>query len=55
LELINLLSKGLSFLVFVWEALQDMTLMIPGVCAFVSLLKDFYFINMLNLKVLNHF
>ncbi|CAA2959917.1 calcium-transporting ATPase 2, plasma membrane-type [Olea europaea subsp. europaea] len=29
-------SKG--FLVFVWEALQDMTLMILGVCAFVSLI-----------------
>ena len=27
-----------SFWVFVWEALQDMTLMILGVCAFVSLL-----------------
>ena len=31
-------SEGRSFLVFVWEALQDMTLMILGVCAFVSLL-----------------
>ena len=30
-------SEGRSFLVFVWEALQDMTLMILGVCAFVSL------------------
>ncbi|XP_010679631.2 calcium-transporting ATPase 2, plasma membrane-type [Beta vulgaris subsp. vulgaris] len=27
-----------SFWVFVWEALQDMTLMILGVCAFVSLI-----------------
>ena len=27
-----------SFLVFVWEALQDMTLMILAVCAFVSLI-----------------
>ena len=31
-------SEGRSFLVFVWEALQDMTFMILGVCAFVSLL-----------------
>nr|POF25617.1 calcium-transporting atpase 2, plasma membrane-type [Quercus suber] len=31
-------SEGRSFLLFVWEALQDMTLMILGVCAFVSLL-----------------
>ncbi|KAK7853505.1 calcium-transporting atpase 2 [Quercus suber] len=31
-------SEGGVFLVFVWEALQDMTLMILGVCAFVSLL-----------------
>ncbi|KAB1214903.1 Calcium-transporting ATPase 2, plasma membrane-type [Morella rubra] len=31
-------SKGRSFWVFVWEALQDMTLMILGVCAFVSLI-----------------
>ncbi|KAG7993450.1 hypothetical protein I3843_01G005400 [Carya illinoinensis] len=31
-------SEGRSFLVFVWEALQDMTLMILGVCAFVSLI-----------------
>ncbi|XP_057531642.1 calcium-transporting ATPase 10, plasma membrane-type isoform X2 [Amaranthus tricolor] len=30
-------SPPKSFLVFVWEALQDMTLMILGVCAFVSL------------------
>ncbi|KAK6923960.1 hypothetical protein RJ641_010160 [Dillenia turbinata] len=27
-----------SFFVFVWEALQDMTLMILGICAFVSLI-----------------
>ncbi|KAE7999720.1 hypothetical protein FH972_004125 [Carpinus fangiana] len=31
-------SVGRSFWVFVWEALQDMTLMILGVCAFVSLI-----------------
>ncbi|ONK75913.1 uncharacterized protein A4U43_C03F21880 [Asparagus officinalis] len=31
-------SKVRSFWVFVWEALQDMTLMILAVCAFVSLL-----------------
>ncbi|KAF7828621.1 calcium-transporting ATPase 2, plasma membrane-type-like [Senna tora] len=31
-------SKARSFWVFVWEALQDMTLMILGVCAFVSLI-----------------
>eukprot|EP00262_Sarcandra_glabra_P022347 TRINITY_DN9885_c0_g1_i1.p1 TRINITY_DN9885_c0_g1~~TRINITY_DN9885_c0_g1_i1.p1 ORF type:complete len:1019 (+),score=199.02 TRINITY_DN9885_c0_g1_i1:407-3463(+) len=31
-------SKARGFWVFVWEALQDMTLMILGVCAFVSLL-----------------
>ncbi|KAF4375134.1 hypothetical protein F8388_017280 [Cannabis sativa] len=31
-------SQTRSFLVFVWEALQDMTLMILGVCAFVSLI-----------------
>lgn len=31
-------SPSRSFWVFVWEALQDMTLMILGVCAFVSLL-----------------
>ncbi|KAJ6841924.1 calcium-transporting ATPase 1, plasma membrane-type-like [Iris pallida] len=31
-------SKSRSFLVFVWEALQDMTLMILGLCAFVSLI-----------------
>ncbi|GFY93736.1 cation transporter/ E1-E2 ATPase family protein [Actinidia rufa] len=31
-------SEGRSFWVFVWEALQDMTLMILGVCAFVSLI-----------------
>ena len=31
-------SEGWSFLVFAWEALQDMTFMILGVCAFVSLL-----------------
>ncbi|KAF2295556.1 hypothetical protein GH714_033187 [Hevea brasiliensis] len=30
-------SELRSFWVFVWEALQDMTLMILGVCAFVSL------------------
>ncbi|XP_022950893.1 calcium-transporting ATPase 2, plasma membrane-type-like [Cucurbita moschata] len=30
-------SEQRSFLVFVWEALQDMTLMILGLCAFVSL------------------
>ncbi|KAL8160727.1 hypothetical protein V2J09_002264 [Rumex salicifolius] len=29
-------SESRSFWVFVWEALQDMTLMILGVCAFVS-------------------
>lgn len=31
-------SEPQSFWVFVWEALQDMTLMILGVCAFVSLI-----------------
>ncbi|XP_054824199.1 calcium-transporting ATPase 2, plasma membrane-type-like [Prosopis cineraria] len=31
-------SEGRSFWVFVWEALQDMTLMILGVCALVSLI-----------------
>ncbi|GAV80894.1 E1-E2_ATPase domain-containing protein/Cation_ATPase_C domain-containing protein/Cation_ATPase_N domain-containing protein/Hydrolase domain-containing protein/CaATP_NAI domain-containing protein [Cephalotus follicularis] len=31
-------SEPRSFWVFVWEALQDMTLMILGVCAFVSLI-----------------
>ncbi|RYQ80929.1 hypothetical protein Ahy_Scaffold1g106997 isoform A [Arachis hypogaea] len=31
-------SEAKSFWVFVWEALQDMTLMILGVCAFVSLI-----------------
>ncbi|KAI4327354.1 hypothetical protein L6164_019826 [Bauhinia variegata] len=31
-------SEVRSFWVFVWEALQDMTLMILGVCAFVSLI-----------------
>eukprot|EP00257_Ricinus_communis_P019509 XP_015578520.1 calcium-transporting ATPase 2, plasma membrane-type [Ricinus communis] len=31
-------SEVRSFWIFVWEALQDMTLMILGVCAFVSLL-----------------
>ncbi|KAJ6843286.1 calcium-transporting ATPase 1, plasma membrane-type-like [Iris pallida] len=31
-------SKSRSFFVFVWEALQDMTLMILGACAFVSLI-----------------
>ncbi|KAL3525601.1 hypothetical protein ACH5RR_013973 [Cinchona calisaya] len=31
-------SVARSFWVFVWEALQDMTLMILGVCAFVSLI-----------------
>ncbi|XP_057501013.1 calcium-transporting ATPase 2, plasma membrane-type-like isoform X1 [Actinidia eriantha] len=31
-------SEGRSFWVFVWEALQDMTLMILGVCAFISLI-----------------
>jgi Ca2+-transporting ATPase len=31
-------SESKSFWVFVWEALQDMTLMILGVCAFVSLI-----------------
>ncbi|KAB5547896.1 hypothetical protein DKX38_011302 [Salix brachista] len=31
-------SQPRSFWVFVWEALQDMTLMILGVCAFVSLI-----------------
>ncbi|GFY81060.1 autoinhibited Ca2+-ATPase 1 [Actinidia rufa] len=31
-------SEGRSFWVFVWESLQDMTLMILGVCAFVSLI-----------------
>ncbi|XP_050205841.1 calcium-transporting ATPase 2, plasma membrane-type [Mercurialis annua] len=31
-------SEVKSFWIFVWEALQDMTLMILGVCAFVSLL-----------------
>ncbi|XP_039157322.1 putative calcium-transporting ATPase 7, plasma membrane-type isoform X2 [Eucalyptus grandis] len=31
-------SEPKSFWVFVWEALQDMTLMILGVCAFVSLI-----------------
>lgn len=31
-------SKARSFWVFVWEALQDMTLMILGACAFVSLI-----------------
>ncbi|KAJ4963698.1 hypothetical protein NE237_023637 [Protea cynaroides] len=31
-------SQVRSFWVFVWEALQDMTLMILGVCAFVSLI-----------------
>ncbi|KAF9613236.1 hypothetical protein IFM89_006337 [Coptis chinensis] len=30
-------SEARSFWVFVWEALQDITLMILGVCAFVSL------------------
>ncbi|KAK9949137.1 hypothetical protein M0R45_004677 [Rubus argutus] len=31
-------SEQRGFFVFVWEALQDMTLMILGVCAFVSLI-----------------
>ncbi|XP_047260463.1 calcium-transporting ATPase 2, plasma membrane-type-like, partial [Capsicum annuum] len=31
-------SEARSFWLFVWEALQDMTLMILGACAFVSLL-----------------
>ncbi|KAF9678592.1 hypothetical protein SADUNF_Sadunf07G0050600 [Salix dunnii] len=31
-------SQPRSFWLFVWEALQDMTLMILGVCAFVSLI-----------------
>ncbi|KAK3020811.1 hypothetical protein RJ639_047683 [Escallonia herrerae] len=31
-------SEAQSFWVFVWESLQDMTLMILGVCAFVSLI-----------------
>ncbi|KAK6125321.1 hypothetical protein DH2020_040937 [Rehmannia glutinosa] len=31
-------SEPQSFWIFVWEALQDMTLMILGVCAFVSLI-----------------
>ncbi|KAL6986716.1 Calcium-transporting ATPase 2, plasma membrane-type [Sarracenia purpurea var. burkii] len=31
-------SEARSFWIFVWEALQDMTLMILGVCAFVSLI-----------------
>lgn len=31
-------SEARSFWLFVWEALQDMTLMILGVCAFVSLI-----------------
>lgn len=31
-------SEPKSFWIFVWEALQDMTLMILGVCAFVSLI-----------------
>ncbi|XP_073293848.1 calcium-transporting ATPase 2, plasma membrane-type-like [Primulina huaijiensis] len=31
-------SEIRSFWVFVWEALQDMTLMILGVCAFISLM-----------------
>lgn len=31
-------SQARGFWVFVWEALQDMTLMILGVCAFVSLI-----------------
>ncbi|KAH8503226.1 hypothetical protein H0E87_014503 [Populus deltoides] len=31
-------SQPRSFWIFVWEALQDMTLMILGVCAFVSLI-----------------
>uniref|UniRef100_A0A5B6ZZF1 Calcium-transporting ATPase n=1 Tax=Davidia involucrata TaxID=16924 RepID=A0A5B6ZZF1_DAVIN len=31
-------AEARSFWVFVWEALQDMTLMILGVCAFVSLI-----------------
>ncbi|XP_058186420.1 calcium-transporting ATPase 2, plasma membrane-type-like isoform X2 [Rhododendron vialii] len=31
-------SEARSFWVFVWEAFQDMTLMILGVCAFVSLI-----------------
>ncbi|XP_058180914.1 calcium-transporting ATPase 2, plasma membrane-type-like [Rhododendron vialii] len=31
-------SQQRSFWVYVWEALQDMTLMILGVCAFVSLI-----------------
>ncbi|GMH06359.1 hypothetical protein Nepgr_008199 [Nepenthes gracilis] len=31
-------SKARSFWVFIWEALQDMTLMILGVCAVVSLI-----------------
>ncbi|XP_073279992.1 calcium-transporting ATPase 2, plasma membrane-type-like [Primulina huaijiensis] len=31
-------SEIRSFWVFVWEALQDMTLMILGVCAFISLI-----------------
>ncbi|KAL5755081.1 hypothetical protein ACOSP7_023301 [Xanthoceras sorbifolium] len=31
-------AKPRSFWIFVWEALQDMTLMILGVCAFVSLI-----------------
>ncbi|XP_008354719.2 calcium-transporting ATPase 2, plasma membrane-type-like [Malus domestica] len=31
-------SEQRGFFIFVWEALQDMTLMILGVCAFVSLI-----------------
>ncbi|KAK1586482.1 hypothetical protein Q3G72_002963 [Acer saccharum] len=31
-------AKPRSFWIFVWEALQDMTLMILGVCAFMSLI-----------------
>lgn len=31
-------SEAKSFFVYVWEALQDMTLMILGACAFVSLI-----------------
>ncbi|KAL0921764.1 hypothetical protein M5K25_008871 [Dendrobium thyrsiflorum] len=31
-------SEARSFFVYVWEALQDMTLMILGACAFVSLI-----------------
>lgn len=31
-------SESRSFFVYVWEALQDMTLMILGACAFVSLI-----------------